>query len=388
MKNSFYVPLILFLLTQTGCVGVPIVPDNAMPLTNRSEIFNQYTSITPWLDCLSGMLAHETKQIRITVDSIPNTFGNQKGLSLPTEFRPFVEQSLARITNVYELYDTSRLSGISGYSGIVVNRNVIGQLAQTVLLSDMVNADYILSGSMFLAQETKSAGIGGEVMAFGLNGEVKSYDVAVHLTTKDAKTGKIVLQKNLKVRIYSAEQGMSVFSLHSGELTQADASFFKAPSMIHGLKTLSDYLVAATVRDLSTALFQRSFSVCDREIPGLDKSRIPVQSSIQTAYYKPWFTLIRPNNQQICLQIKNLENNPITDPKDILEIRFQQYASTTTLNIPLGKSLRDHVKAEILLQPRSKFCLPENYIDPRTKNIECQIVDGKHHIIGTAVRSL
>lgn len=389
--NKWFVSIFLLPLCFIGgCVSVPVIPKNAMPPVNRSEVFaSDYTALTPWLDCLSGMLAHEKKSIKITVDSIRNTFGNEKGMSLPTEFRPFVEQSLSRITNGYQLYDTSRLNGVHGaLTGNVLSQGIIsGNLVGTVLLGDLAKADYILSGNLYLAQANQSATVSGEIMALGLNGEVKSYDAAVHLITKDAQTNQIVIQHSLKVRIYSSEQGLSVFTLYGGELSQSNTSFYRAPSMIHGLHTLADYLVAATIRDLSAMVFGKSFSVCNREIPGIDKSQLPVRTQLGRAYVEPWFRLVHRQGN-ICLQPDPSATMPVTDPDEMVEVRFQQYAADITLSNPLGRPMSAHKRAGELFVAHKSLCLPASLLDPRAKNIECLISDSDNRVIGTAITGI
>ena len=389
MKKWFITICLLPLCLIGGCVSVPVIPKNAMPPVNRSEVFaSDYTALTPWLDCLSGMLAHEKKSVKITVDSIRNTFGNEKGLSLPTEFRPFIEQSLSRITNGYQLYDTSSLNGVYGLTNYVIVPGVVpGEITNTVLLGDLANADYILSGNLYLAQTNQSATVNGEIMALGLNGEVKSYDAAVHLITKYAKNNQIVVQHSLKVRIYSSEQGLSVFSLHGGELSQANTSFYRAPSLIHGLHTLADYLVAATIRDLSAMVFGKSFSVCNREIPGLDKSQLPVRTQLGRAYTEPWFRLIHRQGN-ICLQQEPSGSMPVLDPDEVVEVRFQQYAADITLSNPLGRAMSAHKRVGELFMAHKSLCVPESLLDPRAKNIECLISDTDNRVIGTAITGM
>lgn len=379
--------LLSVLLLPGGCVSLPVFPKGAMPKAPDHMIFSEVTKYWKWLDCLSVQLAREKNaSIKVTVAPIPNVTGFEVAdINIPTTLKPFIENSLSRVTSVYEVFDCQSLWGAQGLSQVLPHVGGVPEaVTVTALCGDMIKPDFVFSGSIYDVQVNKSASASAEAYYVGLNGECKVYDVAAQIQVLDARTRRTLLTTALTVRMYSAKQGGSVFAITSGEVMQGELSFVRAPSAIQALQCLSDYLTAATVRDLSSAVLSKSFSFCDSQIEGLNNTKVPIQFQSNG---KDGNTLnLRLDNMaaEVCV---SCEASPIGIlPDQSAWILLQAHASTIAPNRPIGRAYVDKVKVSQLLN--GSFCLPKSKLSSAAKIIEVRVFNEKGEILGVVAGDL
>ena len=371
--------LIAFSLTfLASCVPVT---KNTIPSIPPPEIFGTLSPATAWLDCLSKELySYNHYPVKIALASISNEFALHvsKSLQLPSRMNAFVENSLDRINNVFIFFEGNELLGTPGLKIDIHNlQGASDTLTRDAIVSDRTSPDFVIAGSLYMAQETKSAGGNIEIMNLGLRGEVKAFDISLQLKALDAKNRRKIVLKSLTVRLYSAEHGGSAFFVTGGDddfLTTAAISGIQAPSVITSLQFLSDYIVAALMRDLSTAIFGQSFSMCDKEIIGRDKSKTPNQENLSFKQRPLNVSLFKNDNGLICASIKKKEGAYL-NPNDQVTVVWRQYSSDISLNIPVGPALYDQVNAAVLTN--TTVCLPKTKIYSHSKAFELEVIDEK-----------
>jgi hypothetical protein len=382
-KHSRILALLITVILN-GCVSLPVIPENSMPLVNKPEIYTPFSPSIRVLDCLNGLLAKEKATIRLSVGPVPNEFGSQtSGINFPQTLKPFIENSLSRITNVYQLYDSEHFLAIQGVTHKLAGFGAASEaITKEAVLGDVINVDFLVTGSLYVAQEIKSASATAEAIVLGINGEVKAFDATAQLQVIDAKTRRKVLSTALILRLYKAIQGATFFKITDGsEIIQSEASFNRAPSVGQGLQFLSDSLVAAMIRDLSSAILRKSYSSCHGEIAGIDHSRLPVQAS---SNHTPTYKLrIVKTDGEVCVGGEAISRE---NQDEKVQIIFRQFASSIALNIPIDKTYRSAVKASKLTE--GTLCLSKSLLDENAQNIEVEVMNAKNESLGIVAGSL
>jgi len=380
-----FVIVIGFLLS--GCVSMPVVPKNAMPKIPEPDIYGSVSQLKPWLDCLSGQLSQEKNDtIKITVAALPNTMGTQTpGINLPSTLQPYIKNSLHHIKHVFKIYNSSNLTGIKNLAARLPSASAVAEpIARDLMIGPIINVDVVLTGSIYMVQETKAASLNSEIYGLGLTGEVKCYDIAAELTANHADSGLELQRHALSIRLYKAEQGLTFFKITGGELAKADSAFVQSPSVNGSLQFLSDFLTAAVIRDLAEGAFKKSYGSCDQYIIGLDNSRIPTQASLETTTHPVTLALKNREGQQ-CL-VSNQALNKRVNPSETLQVVFRQYSSPDLLSAPIEPAQRGNASVNDFL--RGEVCLPKERLYKNAKSIEVLIFDHQQNVIGTAVGSL
>lgn len=367
-----------------GCVGTPIMPKSSMPVLPRENIYAHLSPATGWLDCLSAELCDTKPPMKIMIGDIPNTMGQTVGdLQLPSDMKSFVLNSFGRISCGYELAESNSLVGLPGLSQHLPQLSgAYPGLVEDLILADQVKPVVIISGTLFLAQTTSSAGGDLEIISLGIGSKVTAYDVSLQLRAFGAKTRSFIIPPTtLHVRFYTGEHGASAFYLDSnGNLTRGKAAVVKAPSVLDALQYLSDFATAALVRDLSSALFSRSFATCDQETGDIDTSRIQSRAHAGAGKKLPLRLKLFKQNGTVCAKAESLPGYHLNSSKKV-NIYWNQYATKTTLNIPIGPTLVGRAPATIL-NGSKVFCIPHNKQQPQTQNWEVKIETENHEIIG------
>ncbi|NWH04995.1 hypothetical protein [Desulfobacter latus] len=340
-------------LITIGCLPVP---KRIIPNTPKPGLYDSRTDSTAWLDCLSNELGtiNFKKEIRLVIAEVRNEFRTDVSeILLPTRLNAFVENALARITNVYTVYEFQNQG------------------------TTHITPDYIIAGGLYNGQENKAIVSRAELVNLGIEGRVKAYDLSMYLKAIDAETKRKVVMKSLTVRLYSGEQGGDAMLVIGGDnkfITGGRLTGTRAAGVTTAIQALSDYLVASLIRELSTTALGLSFSACDREIDGLDKSRIPNQSKLSSTQQPIHFRLVKNSAGLVCTEANVFENFNLTQ-NDRLLFRWRQYSSSISFSVPLGHDLYDSVNASSL--KRRRVCLPAEKIFNHTRAIELEIYHEK-----------
>ena len=385
MKKLFFVIVAAQLLG--GCVRAPIFHEKMMPPVAKVSVYALGISpATKWLDCLSAQLSLErSASIKVIVGTIPNVLGLQvAGISLPSTLNPNVEHSFSRITSVYRVFHSKDLEGAPGLSQLVPHLGGAQErLARDLIAADVINPQYLIAGELMSAQEIKSGNAMAEAYGAGLSGEVRAYDITAKLQAVNATTREIATDTALTIRFYTASQGGSVFRLNSSELIQGQLTFTRGTSASHALQYLSDVLVAATVRDLSSAVLQKSFSICNEENDEIGVTRVGVKT--KTNVTMPVKLKITKSGSEICITGEGASAG--VSPNESVSLLIRQFASGLALNIPNSSPvLRSKVRAYQLLN--GALCLPRSILAVDSKNIEVEVFNENGERLGIVADGL
>lgn len=376
-KAAFFMATLIFSALNGGCVTTRALPENSMPAISSPDLFHPDTLATPLLDCLSAELRpFRNTKIRLVVGDLDNEMGQQIGdLTLPRNMKPFVENTIARISNVFELYDTGDLTGIWGYErnllpaiGIVGGANEV-----KAVQGDIIRADIAVTGRLYMAQVTKSAALDVELYGLGIGGKAKAYDLSLQLKLVDPKTFRVLgAPVSLRVRTYAAEQGASAFVLHSGNFSRGQATFLQGSPVHYALQYLTDQVVFSLFSEYTSSKFGAGFSGCKNRIDDKDWQRTPdqigkpdQQGSLKITLYKKAGTY--------CASVT---------PKKLsakhVHIIWRQYRDPKIL---LEPSLHDTPPVEFL---QAGICIPLRYQHTNVDLMEVVIKDEDSNVLGSA----
>ncbi|NWH06179.1 hypothetical protein [Desulfobacter latus] len=278
-----------------------------------------------------------------------------------------MNNSFKRIKSVFEVYEGHTDVGTSGVVNNLPNF-VYSDASSKYILAEMIQPDFIIDGSLFLATATKKIITDTELINAGIHGKVVAYDICMELKALQAVSRHVMVTHSLKVRIYGIEQGGSLFYMIKDEfITQGNASFIRTPNLQGGLEYLSDYLTAAVLRDLSTLLLGRSFRMCG---PSQDNSNIPSYSNDMDQ--KALSIKLKKTKDGICAQVKPLPGKQ-SSLNGRIGFYWRQFASNEGLDIPIGPALFSSFPAQDLKKGPCTICLPAHYIVPHAKTFELEI---------------
>ncbi len=354
-----------------GCSIIKTIPEKAVPTAIHPEIYGAFSPATGWLDCLSGQLSREQNfSKKITVASVTNKLINDpEGICLPSMLKPFVENSFARINAGYELYDSENLTGIQGLTQALPNIGFTQEnILHDVVLGDIVRPDFVIVPFIYGCTNVKAA-IAEVDYILGLNAEVKAYNIAASVQVVDANTRRTVLTTSLTVRLYTTATGASIFHLTGNNLINGQYAFSLAANTTAAIQYLSDFLVAATVRDLSSALLNKTFAMCDPEIPGRDNSKIPIQAKTKSGEL-PLNLMLTNEDVQICLGVKSA--NCVIKKNDFYKISIRQFSSVLCPNIPIDPVLQDVIKGSLLMGG-GQLCITKDILEKNCKILEVEV---------------
>jgi hypothetical protein len=351
-----------------------------MPEIPRPIIYSPQTQATWVLDCLSAQLRpFNSVKIKVVVGDLPNDVGQVGELILPKNMKPFVENSIARFSNVFKLYDTGDITGVNSYSVNLLPLIEAGNINQTKFLQGIIiSPDISITGRLYMAQVTKSAELDLEIMYLGIGGKVKVHDAALQLKMVNPKTFEVIGSPvALRVRVYSAEQGASAFVIHSDTFSRAQASFVIGNPITYALQYLSDHAVANLIREYSAARFRTTFAECESKSADKGINRIPDQ--LDTAPGRlPLRIDLYAKKATYCAKVHPRRRGGL--PAGRVRITWEQYRSNAIL---LGPRVSDTPSVEEVLG--GEICVPIQYVNPNSDSMEMSIEnenDGR--LLGTA----
>lgn len=341
-----------------------------MPVQLQPEIFSGSTSAVGELDCINSrltkhyasMLKRGEAPIRMMLGSLNIKAASAGAVVLPKSLKPFVRQSLSRVTNVFNKYDSGSATGYSwnSYKDLLVNS---GQIPVQNIMSAMVKPEFVLEGSLYHAQAVKNAELDATLLLAGVNGRVEAFDLYFQFWLVDTSAMAELHSVSLKLRLYSSSEGQSVFVLIGDEdLIDGSQAFQQVSRVGYGIQWITDKAVARLIGELSEQLFNESFCA----------GCVDMQTGIQRAPDQ--------SNQNKTKQLKIYKDRDGYCVKNLAgatDVIWQQYRSGRILIEPrLAKKVENRIKVE---------CLPYGAIYDGAHYIEVSLKDADKTLLSSGL---
>lgn len=368
------------LLLLAGCADSMIIPRAMAPRPLSPLIKPVDTLASARLDCISQMLQPYDKdnKVRVVVGLIPNKMnGNSLGeVTLPTDARDLVMQSLGRVSNVFLLHSTGDPLA-TNYNDLSLDE--LGVLTQPGIGGAIdikaVKPHLFIHGSLSIAH-VANAGEGGFELFGGLNSQSKAYDVTLQLRAVRAADLRVYGSPvSLAVTLYTTTQGMSAFFSKGTMYAKGEQQISLGAPTSYGLQLLSDSVVAELLTSLAISQFNFSLAPCrsmdvaiarpnDDHSAGMHQPHqggssrgTPSQPQQQPS---PLFVRLTRDRATYCAILTHSTTSLASGSK--FHVRFIQYRSNNKI---VGNTVDENVTPEV-----SKICLPQEHISVMKQRVE------------------
>jgi hypothetical protein len=368
------IALAIAAIPVVGCVDAPITLREAMPRVPPPQILPATTAGTPMLDCISNQLRpfNDAMGIRVTVGQIPNKMPQQVSeMVLPSDIRDMIMQSLGRVTNVFQLYNT-------GDQTVPYELERLPPVPETVLRSirenEVIKPHFQIVGDLSGAQIVKRGEAQAEAV-IGAGAVVQAFDLVLHLRAVDAGSLRVLGPPvTLHARLFSGTHGVSAFVLFGSNYAKGEQQFQVNVPTTYGLQLAADYAVASLIENVASANLPVSFAAC-RGLAADSRATHEPDESITRLPKQSVAVDLRKARDSFCAKFSTQQWGDIGER---IRITLTEYRSG---GIPLS------VRYQIVPSNIDETCIPSKHISQLTDTVEVtyETLDGR--VLGGALVS-